>query len=91
MGQQRRWNVGEVCVHVFPLNNCVGLGSWGGQAGAPAAVNQASVFSATHLVQDFGVRFRLVPLSLVSWENHVTSLIWGSLFFLIFSGQNSWD
>ena len=39
------------------------------------------VFSAAHLVQDFGVHFRPVPLRLVFWENYVTLLIWGSLFF----------
>ena len=40
--QWQGWNVREVCLHVFMLNNFVGLGSWASWAGAPAGVTQAS-------------------------------------------------
>lgn len=71
--QWQGWNVGEVCLHVFTLNNLVGLGHWASWAGAPAGIHQLLAISVAPWIQDFGVGFRLVPLRLPSWENQITS------------------
>lgn len=52
--QRQGWNVGEVCLHVFTLNNLVGLGHWASWAGAPAGVHQASGYLCSPL--DSGLR-----------------------------------
>ena len=47
--QRQGWNVGEVCLHVFTLNNLVGLGHWASWAGVPAGVHQASGYLCSPL------------------------------------------
>lgn len=76
--QQRRWNVGEVCLHVFTLKNFVWLRR---PDRAPAGVNQAAgCFLLPSWFRTLVFISNWYYFRLSSWENHVTLFIRGSLF-----------